>query len=319
MPPNEWSHRAIALWGPWSADSVASLARLSRLSRQHSASGISCVAVTRESTGWPAARIEESVRRQGGRASLPVAIAPSAGFDALAALAGSDALPAVVVADRSGRVVARCTPAELDQVLTLVAAGTWSGPEAIAGIRREASELADLVALSETDPISAFTKLDEVDRFYPHWSRDFATRRIIILMRADRSGEATELMRSSIAMWRELGDAGELGELATLWLHPRVNPAGRDRALAAEAARAAAEISGDADPNPWLVLLRTQMSCGDVDGAHDTVDRLMAIGDERMRARVSRIASRLPPRGALGTPAGVPTADAPGGDADGSP
>lgn len=232
-------------------------------------------------------------------------------FDSLEALSGAGALPAAVVADRDGRVVARCVPAELDQVLARIAAGTWTGPSDIAGIRREASELADLVMLSETDPISALTKLDEVDRFYPHWSRDFATRRIIILMRADRSGEATDLMRSSIAMWRELGDAGELGELAALWLHPRVNPAGRDRALAADAARAAAEISGDTDPNPWLVLLRTQMSCGDVDGAHDTVDRLMAIGDERTRARVSRIASRLPPRGALALP--------PGGQPGGSP
>lgn len=268
--------------------------RLSRLAREHAQSGVSVCGLTREMPSFDADRIEDVVRRLGGRVTYPIGIAPQALFVQLMALSGRESPPATLVTDASGTLLAACTPAELEHVLVRVLAGTWGGPSDMAGIRRESSELDDLVSLSLTDPSLAANQLERIADVYPHRQRDFASRRIVILLRAGRSGDATAAMRSATDEWTRLQDAHELTALATLWIDPRINVSQRDMALAAAAAEAAAHISGDLDPNPWLLLMRARIAAGDLAGARAAGERAMSMGDARMQARVAQMLSRIP-------------------------
>lgn len=284
----------IDLWAPWSGESTGSLPTLSRLSREFAPKGVSIVSVTRAQPAFGEDRIRDTLRRLGGRATLPVAIAPAELFAALAALSGAESPPATLVADASGAVIAVCTPAELEHVLSRVIAGSWLGPHEVDSIRRESRAMDSLVTVSLGDPALAARQLDELMASHPHRTRDFASRRIAILLRAGRIDEASVAMRAATDEWTRLQDAAELTALATIWMDPGINASGRDMTMAAQAAESAALISGDLDPNPWLLLMRARVAAGDPSGARAAGERAMAMGDERMRARVARLIARIP-------------------------
>jgi len=268
--------------------------RLSRLAREHASAGVAVCGITKETPSFDAERIEDALRRLGGRVTYPVGIAPAPLFAQLVAISGLDSPPATIVADASGTVIATCTPAEVEHVIVRILAGTWGGPPDIAAVRRESTELDDLVALSVTDPLIAASQLERLPDTYPHRQRDFASRRITILLRAGRTGDAASAMQSATEEWIRLQDAHELTTLATLWMDPRINAARRDMGLASAAAEAAAQISGDLDPNPWLLLMRTRMASGDAAGARAAGERAMAMGDARMQSRIAQMLSKIP-------------------------
>lgn len=139
---------------------------------------------------------------------------------------------------------------------------------------------------------------------HPHRARDFASRRIVILLRAGLAQDAANAMRAATDEWTRLQDAAELTALATLWMDSRINASGRDMGMAADAAHAAALVSGDLDPNPWLLLMRARAAAGDNAGARAAGERAMAIGDERMRGRVEKLLEKIPAQPEGGDAAG---------------
>jgi hypothetical protein len=268
--------------------------RLSRIARERAADGVVVRGITREMPGYPAARIEESVRRLGGRVTYPIGIAPAELHAQIAGLAGDGTSADTLVIDATGRLAAECTPAELEHVISRMLAGTWTGPHEVDAIRRETRAMDSLVKISMSDPKLASSQVDDMIAMHPHRVRDFASRRIVILLRADRADEAASAMRAATEEWTRLQDAAELTALATLWMDSRTNASGRDLGLAAAAAEAAATISGDLDPNPWLLLMRARIAAGDLGGARAAGERAMAIGDERMRGRVAQLLAKIP-------------------------
>ena len=299
----------IDLWGPWSSESMNYMPRLSRLARELADDGVVVRGITREMPGHSAERIEESVRRLGGRITYPVGIAPTELHARIAALCGSGsarsnppgrgdaaggAAASTLVIDASGTVVAACTPAELEHVLSRLVNGTWTGPHEIDTFRRETRAMDSLVQISMSDPALAASQVEEMVAMHPHRMRDFASRRIVILLRAGHADEAAAAMRAATDEWTRLQDAAELTALATLWMDSRVNATGRELRMAADAAEAAATISGDLDPNPWLLLMRARVAAGDTAGARAAGERAMAIGDERMRGRVAQLLAKIP-------------------------
>ena len=252
------------------------------------------IGVTRAQPAFSEDRIRDALRKLGGRVTHPIAIAPDGTFSRLLSLAGIPSPPATIVADANGTVIAACTPAEVEHVIVRIIAGTWTGPGDIAGVRRESSELDDLVTLSESDPARAASRVKRISEVYPHRERDFAARKIVILLRAGLTGDASEAMRASTDEWIRLQDARELTSLATLWMDPRINPVQRDLNLAVRAAEASAELSGGLDPNPWLMLMRARLAAGDPAGARAAAERAMAMGDDRMRARIALMLTRFP-------------------------
>lgn len=307
----------IDLWGPWSSDSMTYMPRLSRIARERAADGVVVRGITREMPGYPAERIEESIRRLGGRITYPIGIAPAdlhaqvsavcsgasggpstngatAGAGSAIAGAGSADRDTTLVVDAAGMVAATCTPAELEHVLSRMIAGTWTGPHEIDAFRRETRAMDSLVKISMSDPALAASQVEEMVAMHPHRMRDFASRRIVILLRAGRADEAAAAMRAATDEWTRLQDSAELTALATLWMDSRVNSTGRDLRMAAEAAEAAATISGDLDPNPWLLLMRAQVAAGDAAGARAAGEKAMAIGDERMRGRIAQLLAKIP-------------------------
>ena len=300
----------IHLWGPWSSDSMTYMPRLSRIARERAAEGVLVRGITREMPGHSTERIEESVRRLGGRITYPIGIAPAdlhAQVSALCSVApadpggrsasaekGSADRDTTLVADATGTVAATCTPAELEHVLSRMIAGTWTGPHEIDALRRETRAMDSLVRISMSDPALAAGQVEEMVAMHPHRMRDFASRRIVILLRAGRADEAAAAMRTATDEWMRLQDAAELTALATLWMDSRVNSTGRDLRMAADAAEAAATISGDLDPNPWLLLMRARVAAGDPSGARAAGEKALAIGDERMRGRIAQLLARIP-------------------------
>lgn len=268
--------------------------RLSRIAREHAGDGVAVIGITRETQGYPADRIEESVRRLGGRITYPVGIAPQELHAQVAALAGAGSEADTIVVDASGAPLAACTPAEVEHVLSRVIARTWTGPQEIDALRRETRAMDSLVKISAGDPALAASQVDQLMAMHPHRARDFASRRIVVLLRAGRIDEAAAAMRSATEEWTRLQDAAELTALATLWMDSRMNTSGRDLRLAADAAEAAALVSGDLDPNPWLLLMRARIAAGDHAGARAAGERAMAIGDERMRGRVAQLLAKIP-------------------------
>lgn len=293
----------VDLWGPWSSDSMTYMPRLSRIARERAADGVLVRGITREMPGYPAERIEESVRRLGGRITYPIGIAPAdlhaqvsalcRGASAGTVSSGGDRDTTLVV-DAAGMVVAACTPSELEHVLSRMIAGTWTGRHEIDAFRRETRAMDSLVKISMSDPALAASQAEEMVAMHPHRMRDFASRRIVILLRAGRVDEAAAAMRAATDEWTRLQDSAELTALATLWMDSRVNSTGRDMRMAAEAAEAAATISGDLDPNPWLLLMRAQVAAGDAAGARAAGEKAMAIGDERMRGRIAQLLAKIP-------------------------
>lgn len=296
----------IELWKPWSSESNAQLPRLSRIARERAADGVAVLGITREASGYSADRIEESLRRLGGRVTFAVGIAPADLHAGLAALCARDRAgggPAgdTLVADASGSIVAACTSSDVEQVLLRMLAGTWTGPHMIDDIRRESRAMDALVKVSAGDPALAAQQLDEMMATHQHRTRDFASRRIVILLRAGRADEAASAMRAATEEWTRLQDAAELTTLATLWMDSRINASGREPGMAADAAEAAALISGDLDPNPWLLLMRARLAAGDPAGARVAGERAMLIGDDRMRDRVAQMLERIPAQPAGGS------------------
>jgi hypothetical protein len=294
----------IDLWGPWSSESMTFMPRLSRIAREHASDGVAVRGITREMPGYPAERIEESVRKLGGRVTYPIAIAPAALHAQIAALPGDGSPADTLVLDSSGTLVAACSPAELEHALSRLLAGTWTGPHEIDAIRRETRAMDSLVKISMGDPALAASQAEELIAVHPHRVRDFASRRIVILLRAGLADEAATAMRSATDEWTRLQDAAELTALATLWMDSRTNASGRDMGLAADAAEAAALISGDLDPNPWLLLMRARVAAGDSAGARAAGERAMAIGDERMRGRIGQLLAKIPKQPEAGDAAG---------------
>lgn len=314
----------IDLWGPWSSESMGYMPRLSRIAREHAADGVAVRGITREMPAFPAERIEDSVRRLGGRVTYPIGIAPAELHAQIASLArdgSSGSAPAgsgrpgsapaagassgsasgagapaagTLVFDSKGALVAACTPAELEHALSRIVAGTWTGPHEIDAIRRETQAMDSLVKISASDPALAASQVDDVIALHPHRARDFASRRIVILLRAGRADEAAASMRTAVEEWTRLQDASELTALATIWMDSRINASGRDLKMAADAAEAAATVSGDLDPNPWLLLMRARLAAGDIAGARIAGERAMAIGDERMRGRIAQMLAKIP-------------------------
>lgn len=284
----------IDLWGPWSSESMTYMPRLSRIAREHAADGVAVRGITREMPGFSADRIAESVRKLGGRVTYPVCIAPAELHARIAALPGGDTPADTLVVDSTGTLVAACTPAELEHALARIIAGTWTGQHEIDTLRREMRAMDSLVMISTSDPALAASQVDDLVAMHPHRMRDFASRRIVILLRAGRADDAVAAMRAATDEWTRLQDAAELTALATLWMDPQTNASGRELRLAADAAAAAASISGDLDPNPWLLLMRARAAAGDPAGARTAGERAMAIGDERMRARIAQLLARIP-------------------------
>lgn len=286
--------QVIALWEPWSSESTAQLPRVSRIAREHAAQGVTLVGITRESHGYTVERIEELVRRLGGRITFPIGIAPADLHGRLMALRGRDRAADVLVADSAGAVLAMCTSDEVEHVLNRIAAGSWHGWRDIDSIRHESRAMDALLKVSLADPALASMQLEEMMAMHPHRSRDFAARRMVILLRAGRTDEAASVMRASMDEWIRLQDAAELTALATIWMDSRLNSSRRELAMAAEAAEAAAAISGDLDPNPWLLLMNARLASGDLAGARAAGERAMAMGDERMRGRIAQILAKIP-------------------------
>jgi len=298
----------IDLWGPWSSESMTFMPRLSRIARERAAEGVVVRGITREMPGYATERIEEFVRRLGGRVTYPIGIAPAELHANVAALCGDgsgegrDGAHTLVV-DSAGVVVAACSPAELEHVISRMLAGTWTGPHEIDSLRREMRAMDSLVKISMSDPALAASQVDDMIAMHPHRTRDFASRRIVILLRAGRADDAAAAMRAATDEWTRLQDAAELTALATLWMDSRMNASGRDLRMAADAAEAAANISGDLDPNPWLLLMRARIAAGDTEGARAAGERAMAMADERMRGRVAQLLAKIPkqPEGDDGT------------------
>jgi len=268
--------------------------RLSRIAREHASDGVVVRGITREMPGWSAERIEESVRKLGGRVTYPIAIAPAELHAQIAALPGEGSPADTLVFDSNGVLVAACTPAELEHALSRLLAGTWTGPHEIDAIRRETRAMDSLVKISMSDPALAASQAEEMIAMHPHRVRDFASRRIVILLRAGLADEAVTAMRAATDEWTRLQDAAELTALATLWMDSRTNASGRDMRMAADAAEAAALISGDLDPNPWLLLMRARVAAGDHEGARSAGEHAMAIGDARMRGRIEQLMAKIP-------------------------
>jgi hypothetical protein len=107
-------------------------------------------------------------------------------------------------------------------------------------------------------------------------------------------------MRTATEEWTRLQDSAELTSLATLWMDSRINASGKEPGMASDAAEAAALISGDLDPNPWLLLMRARLSAGDAAGARVAGERAMLIGDDRMRDRVAQLLEKIPAQPAGG-------------------
>jgi hypothetical protein len=181
--------------------------------------------------------------------------------------------------------------------------GTWTGPHEIDSLRREMRAMDSLVKISMGDPALAASQVDDMIAMHPHRARDFASRRIVILLRAGRADDAAAAMRAATDEWTRLQDAAELTALATLWMDSRMNASGRDLRMAADAAEAAANISGDLDPSPWLLLMRARIAAGDTEGARAAGERAMAMADDRMRGRVAQLLAKIPkqPEGDDGT------------------
>jgi hypothetical protein len=294
----------IDLWGPWSSDSMTYMPRLSRIAREHASDGVAVRGITREMPGWSAERIEESVRKLGGRVTYPVAIAPANLHAQISALPGDGSPADTLVFDSTGTLVAACSPAELEHALSRLLAGTWTGQHEIDAIRRETRAMDSLVKISMSDPALAASQVEAMIAMHPHRMRDFASRRIVILLRAGLADEAAAAMRSSTDEWTRLQDAAELTALATVWMDSRTNASAREMGLAASAAEAAAVISGDLDPNPWLLLMRARVAAGDSAGARAAGERAMAIGDERMRGRIEQLLAKIPKQPEAGDAAG---------------
>ena len=278
--------------------------RLSRIAREHAPSGVAVRGITREMPGYTAERIAESVRRLGGRVTYPIAIAPPALHAQISALPGDGAPADTLVFDSAGTLLASCTPAELEHALSRMVAGTWTGQHEIDAIRRETRAMDSLVKISMSDPALAASQCEEMLAMHPHRARDFASRRIVILLRAGLAQDAANAMRAATDEWTRLQDAAELTALATLWMDSRINASGRDMGMAADAAHAAALVSGDLDPNPWLLLMRARAAAGDNAGARAAGERAMAIGDERMRGRVEKLLEKIPAQPEGGDAAG---------------
>lgn len=296
----------IELWRPWSSESTAELPSLSRIARERAADGVAVLGITREASGYSAERIEECLRRLGGRVTFAVGIAPPDLHASLAALCSRDRARSspggdTLVADASGSIIAACASGDVEQVLLRVLAGTWTGPHMIDDIRRESRAMDALVKVSMGDPALAAHQLDEMMTTHQHRARDFASRRIVILLRAGRADEAASAMRAATEEWTRLQDAAELTALATLWMDSRINSSGREPGMAAAAAEAAALISGDLDANPWLLLMRARLAAGDPAGARVAGERAMLIGDDRMRDRVAQMLEKIPAQPAGGS------------------
>jgi hypothetical protein len=187
-------------------------------------------------------------------------------------------IPCSFVVDKVGKIAFIGHPAELDDVLPKVVAGTWKGKEDIAALKKASDALDAIYELADKHPETAMKELAEYEQQYPDQAKKAAFRvnKVLLFASAKKFDEAKSIAETLIPELVAKKNDRSLFRLRGIWASKQVNPERKHIAVALQAAEAYMKLKGDNDFLALYGVADSQYAAGNSKKAVEFAEKALA-------------------------------------------
>lgn len=281
----------VDFWATWCGPCIQAMPHMNVLVNEYKEQGLRAVLVTaKDERGNTLDRVKEYVAGRGSRYNFAWAFCDT--DDTHAAYmeaAGRGGIPCSFVIDKAGKIAFIGHPAELDDVLPRVVAGTWKGKADVDAIREMNEELDRL-----TDkPGEAVAALPAFEKKYPDKAKQsgYKVQKAAVLLQAGQIDAAKAVSEGLLKTGVEKKDGGTLNFVRGMWSAKQLNPDRKHIDLAVKAAEEVLKVEGESDLSAVLGAAQTYYAAGNKEKGQEYAEKALKLAgdDKRTKEQVEKV------------------------------
>ncbi|MFN3194089.1 MAG: TlpA disulfide reductase family protein [Aureliella sp.] len=224
----------VEVWATWCGPCILQMPHLSELAKKYAQDGLEVIALTATDRANTVEAVEKFVNGRGKDFQFGYATCCEATYESFMAASGNDAIPCSFVIDRQGKIAYIGRPANLDYVLSRVAAGKWRGKADADELQNIADSIKALPALAQEDAKAAMKFINKLETINLErtYSLDVASVKVSTLTRLGKYAEAKAAIETVKPHYLKSQDWGRLAMVASGLASRMNNPEGVQRAYA---------------------------------------------------------------------------------------
>lgn len=310
----------VDFWASWCGPCRISMPHLDGLAKEYGSKGVEVIAVTSaDEQGNILPRVERFINEKCKSLQIHFAWCETADtFNAWMGAANLSGIPTTFVIDRHGKIAFIGHPADLDDVLPKVVAGTWRGREDVdaiafangkllaifdkvdragltavdrlgANAKPEAGEAAFLAAAKAAAP-NAIAEYVAFRKEYPRKAEgaQALSKSMILYLRVGNFDEAKKQAEALLKLCQVTGDEDSLVAIWRNWMARSLNPQRQYAAIAVAAAEQLLIIHGETNADTVLGVAEANKAAGNEARAKVMIDlaRKLTAGDPERSKKV---------------------------------
>ncbi len=285
----------VEFWATWCGPCIAVFPHLSELQKEYKSKGVTVIGVNiweRPLNEQTFDKVKAFVEKQGDKMSYTVA------FDGMARnmtrtymeAAGRGGIPSAFIVDKDSRVAWIGHPAEMDEPLKQVVAGTWDSAKARSAAEIEMA-VQEVISKNRTDPEAMLTAFDELEARMPAAKSQIDAFRWRIYSMTGQADKAIALARPLIEKAIAEKNAMALNDYSWTMVDPD-GPFPKDKVdieLALQAATKAVEFTNEKDGAIIDTLARVYFVKGNIDKAIEWQTKAVAVAPAGMKEQLEEV------------------------------